>query len=239
MQPHRALPLLVRSGFLILVLLSWYAATRYLRISPLLIPNPIDVLKALVDLVQDKDTWRAIAITFSEVVAAFLASAFFGLIIGFVISRSTYLVAVFSPLMSPLYVLFFGIGFGSKIALGITISFFPIVINTIAGFGSVDKTLLNVARTMGAGGWSLFRFVLLPASFPVVFSGLRMGFVLAFLSVLGGETIASFSGIGHEIAGAAESMDSIAMYAFIVMAIIASAIVNMTLSRLDRLGARS
>ena len=250
MQPHRALPLLVRSGFLILVLLSWYAATRYLRISPLLIPNPIDVLKALVDLVQDKDTWRAIAITFSEVVAAFLASAFFGLIIGFVISRSTYLVAVFSPLMSglyaipailffPLYVLFFGIVFGSKIALGITISFFPIVINTIAGFGSVDKTLLNVARTMGAGGWSLFRFVLLPASFPVVFSGLRMGFVLAFLSVLGGETIASFSGIGHEIAGAAESMDSIAMYAFIVMAIIASAIVNMTLSRLDRLGARS
>ena len=235
MQPHRALPLLVRSGFLILVLLSWYAATRYLRISPLLIPNPIDVLKALVDLVQDKDTWRAIAITFSEVVAAFLASAFFGLILGFVISRSTYLVAVFSPLMSglyaipailffPLYVLFFGIGFGSKIALGITISFFPIVINTIAGFGYA---------------LSIEDFSALPASFPVVFSGLRMGFVLAFLSVLGGETIASFSGIGHEIAGAAESMDSIAMYAFIVMAIIASAIVNMTLSRLDRLGARS
>jgi ABC-type nitrate/sulfonate/bicarbonate transport system permease component len=249
MQANSALPLLIRSCFLVLVLFLWYAATTFGHISPLLIPKPVDVFWALVDLVHGGDASRAIAVTFSEVVIAFLVSAIIGLIAGFFIGRSPYLIAVLSPLVSglyaipailffPLYILFFGIGIGSKIALGMTISFFPIVISTIAGFGSVDKTLLNVARTMGARGWPLFRFVLLPASFPVVFSGLRMGFVLAFLSVLGGETIASFSGIGHEIAGASESMDSVTMYAFIVLAITASAAVNMTLSRLERLGVR-
>ena len=75
-------------------------------------------------------------------------------------------------LFLPLYVLFFGLGPGSKIALGTTISFFPIVLNTIAGFGYVDKIFITAARSMGASDVQMFRYVLLPAALPVILTGL-------------------------------------------------------------------
>ncbi len=104
------------------------------------------------------------------------------------ISRSRYLIRVFEPLCSPaiyaipiilflpLYVLISGLGPASKIALGATISFFPIVMNTVVGFGSVDRTLVAAARSMGANNIQMFRHVLLPAALPVILAGLRMGF---------------------------------------------------------------
>ena len=91
-------------------------------------------------------------------------------------------ISVFEPLLAgiysvpiilflPLYVLFFGLGPGSKIALGTTISFFPIVLNTIAGFGYVDRIFITAARSMGASDFQMFRYVLLPAALPVILTG--------------------------------------------------------------------
>ncbi len=88
-------------------------------------------------------------------------------------------------LFLPLYVLFLGLGPASKIALGATISFFPIVLNTIAGFSNVDKLHVTAARSMGASDWALFRYVLVPAALPVMLTGLRMGFTVALLSIIG------------------------------------------------------
>ena len=84
-------------------------------------------------------------------------------------------------LFLPLFVLFFGLGPGSKIAIGTTISFFPIVLNTIAGFGYVDRIFITAARSMGASDLQMFRYVLLPAALPVILTGLRIGFTVALL----------------------------------------------------------
>ena len=111
-------------------------------------------------------------------------------------------------LFLPLYVLFFGLGPGSKIAIGTTISFFPIVLNTIAGFGYVDRIFITAARSMGASDVQMFRYVLLPAAFPVILTGLRIGFTVALLSILGSETIASLAGLGHKIVHLAEGMET-------------------------------
>ena len=150
-------------------------------------------------------------VTLFEVAVAFALSCVSGLALGYLISRSPYLIAMFEPLLSsvysipiilflPLFVLFFGLGPWSKIALGATISFFPIVLNTIAGFGYVDRIFITAARSMGASNAQMFRYVLLPAALPVVLTGLRIGFTIALLAVLGSETIASFAGLGHRIA---------------------------------------
>src|SRR6202008_1429 len=102
-------------------------------------------------------------------------------------------------LVLPLYMLFFGLGPASKIALGATISFFPIVLSTIAGFGNVDRTLVTAAKSMGASDYQLFRYVLVPAALPVILSGLRMGFTIALLAIIGSEVIASLAGPGPHI----------------------------------------
>jgi ABC-type nitrate/sulfonate/bicarbonate transport system permease component len=122
--------------------------------------------------------------------------------------------------------LFFGLGAGSKIAIGTTIAFFPIILNTIAGFDYVDRSYITAARSMGASGVQMFWSVMLPAAFPVVLAGLRMGFILAFLSILGSETIASLAGLGHRIVSYAESMDPAKMFAYIFLAIIIAFLLN-------------
>ena len=102
-------------------------------------------------------------------------------------------------LFLPLFILFFGLGPASKIAIGATISFFPITLNTIAGFGERRSPLRHRGALHGGVRLWLFRFVLLPAALPVILTGLRMGFTIALLSIIGSETLASLAGLGHRI----------------------------------------
>jgi ABC-type nitrate/sulfonate/bicarbonate transport system permease component len=141
-------------------------------------------------------------------------------------------------LFLPLYVLFFGLGPASKIALGTTISFFPIVLSTIAGFSNVDRTLVTAARSMGASDYQLFRYVLVPAALPVILTGLRMGFTVAMLSILGSETIASLAGLGHHIVQLAENMEMARMFAYIAFVVVMVAILNAIVSYLEARGRR-
>ena len=136
-------------------------------------------------------------------------------------------------LFLPLYVLLLGLGPASKIALGATISFFPIVLSTIVGFGYVDRTaVVTAARSMGANNLQMFRHVLLPAALPVILAGLRMGFTVALLSVIGSETIASLAGLGHRIVDLAENMDMARMFAYIVFVMAIVAFLNAVVSKL-------
>ena len=188
-------------------------------------------------------------VTLTELAAAFAIAASCGVVVGYVISQSQYRIRVFEPLFAgiysvpiilflPLYVLLFGLGPASKIALGATISFFPIALNTIAGFGYVERTLVIAARSMGASDLQLFRFVLLPAALPVILTGMRMGFTVALLSIIGSETIASLAGLGHRIVYLAEGMETAAMFAYIAFVVAIAAILNTLVSALEARGRR-
>jgi ABC-type nitrate/sulfonate/bicarbonate transport system permease component len=91
---------------------------------------------------------------------------------------------------------------------------------------------------MGASNYQLFRYVLLPAAFPVILTGLRMGFTVALLAILGSETIASLAGLGHRIAMLSESMDMAHMFAYITFAIAIAAFLNTVVSSLEARGKR-
>jgi ABC-type nitrate/sulfonate/bicarbonate transport system permease component len=184
-------------------------------------------------------------VTLTELAVAFAISCTGGVTLGYLISRSPYAIRVFEPLLAgvysvpiilflPLYILFFGLGPWSKIALGTTISFFPIVLNTIAGFGFVDKIFITAARSMGASNAQMFRLVLLPAALPVILTGLRIGFTVALLSILGSETIASLAGLGHRIVHLAEGMDMARMFAYIAFAVVIAAVLNTVVTSFER-----
>ena len=115
-----------------------------------------------------------------------------------------------------------------------TISFFPIVLSTIAGFGYVDRIFVTAARSMGASDWQMFRHVLLPAALPVILTGLRIGFTVTLLAILGSETIASLAGLGHHIVQLAEGMETARMFAYIAFAVLIAALLNATVTALER-----
>jgi ABC-type nitrate/sulfonate/bicarbonate transport system permease component len=235
----------VQIGFVLGVLLLWYLSTAYWGVSKILLPNPVNVWNEFKDVIGSGEFWPDLRVTLTEVAIAFTISCTSGVTVGYLISRSPYLIKVFEPLLAgfysvpiilflPLYVLFFGLGPGSKIALGTTISFFPIVLSTIAGFGYVDRIFVTAARSMGASNVQMFRYVLLPAAFPVILTGLRIGFTVTLLSILGSETIASLAGLGHHIVQLAEGMETARMFAYIAFAVMIAAALNTTVTALER-----
>jgi ABC-type nitrate/sulfonate/bicarbonate transport system permease component len=239
----------VQLGFLLGVFALWYLATNRWGVNRLLLPNPIAVWQQLLDVLKTGEFWPDLRVTLTELVAAFALSMTAGTIVGFFVSRTRYTVSVFDPLFAgiysipiilflPLYVLFFGLGMESKIALGATISFFPIVLSTVAGFGNVDRTLVTAARSMGASNYQLFRYVLVPAALPVILSGLRMGFTVALLSIIGSEVIASLAGLGHHIVQLGEGMDMARMFAYIAFVVVIAALLNAAVSSLEARGRR-
>jgi ABC-type nitrate/sulfonate/bicarbonate transport system permease component len=238
---------LVQLGFVAATLTLWFLATTEWGVNHLLLPNPINVWYQLLDVVTSGEFIPDLIVTLTELAAAFAISVSLGVTLGYLISRSPYLVSVFEPLFAgvyaipiilflPLYVLILGLGPASKIALGATISFFPIVINTIAGFRNVDQTLTRAALSMGANGVQMFRYVLFPAALPVMLAGLRIGFTVALLSVIGSETIASLAGLGHRIVNLAENMEMARMFAYIVFVVAIVVFLNGVVSRMEARG---
>jgi ABC-type nitrate/sulfonate/bicarbonate transport system permease component len=239
----------VQIGFLLALLVLWYLATNKWGVNKLLLPNPIAVWHQLIGILKSGEYLPDLRITATEFAAAFVLALTSGTLVGYLVSRTRYTIRVFEPLFAgiysvpiilflPLYVLFFGLGPASKIALGTTISFFPIVLSTIAGFSNVDRTLVTAARSMGASDYQLFRYVLVPAALPVILTGLRMGFTVAMLSILGSETIASLAGLGHHIVQLAENMEMARMFAYIAFVVVMVAVLNAFVSYLEARGRR-
>jgi len=235
-------------SFVAALIALWWAASNLWGVSPLLLPRPQLMFAELRDILSSGEFWPDLLQTLFEFAVAFAIATTLGLGVGFLVSLAPPAVKVFEPLLAgvyaapiilflPLYVLFFGLGAWSKIALGATISFFPIVLNTIAGFISVDQLYVKSARSMGASSYMLVRYVLVPGAFPVILSGLRIGFTVALLSVIGSETIASLAGLGHRIVYLAEDMEMARMFAYIVFVIAIAASLNVVVSQLDKKGA--
>jgi len=236
-------------GFVAGVLVLWYLATERWGVSRLLLPNPVAVWHALVNVVATGEFLPDLRITLFEVAVAFAISATSGVMAGYLVSRSSFRTRVFEPLFAamyavplilllPLYVLWFGLGPASKIALGATISFFPVALNTITGFAHVDRGLVTAARSMGAGGFTLFRFVLLPAAFPVILAGMRLGFTVALLSIIGTEVLASLAGLGHHIVELNENMEPARMFAYVAFVVAIAAVLNFAVTMLEAWGRR-
>ena len=228
----------LRAGLGAGLLLAWHLATMSGKVSILMLPPIESVARQFVRILQAGEFWDDLQVTVFEVVAGFAIAAVSGCLTGYLVSRSRFQARVLEPLLAglyavpvivvyPLYVLFFGLGPASKIALGSTIAFFPIVLSTMSGFGTVAPIIVAAARSMGGAGWNMFRHVLLPAAFPAVLGGLSIGFILSFLSIIGAEMIASYQGIGRLIINQAEAMNTATMYAYIVLLIAIALLVNL------------
>lgn len=242
---ERIWPRVIQALFAFGGVVLWLALTRSQTVSPLFLPPPGAVVTALIALLRGDEFWPAVGVTMATIAAAYAIAAVTGILTGWLITRSRLLTRAFEPLVSsiftipitlffPLFILFFGIGLQSKLAYGAVYGFFPIALNTIAGFSHVEPRLVDAARCMGLDRTGLLRHVLLPSAFPVIFTGMRIGFFICFASVLGGEAISSASGIGHNIALSAELFEPARMYAWIVCVVSLALALTALMSVIER-----
>jgi NitT/TauT family transport system permease protein len=130
--------------------------------------------------------------------------------------------------LAPLFSLWFGLGLGSKIAVGFSLTFFIVLSATVAGIRGVSADHLTLCRTLGASAATTFFQVTLPGAVPVIFSGLRLGLIYALLGVIGAEIIASEKGLGQWLAYLSSTFDINGVMALLlVLALLGVAIVRL------------
>ena len=224
---------------------AWYWSTATGSVNKLFLPAPAAVWTALSRLVVTGQFWSAVRVTLLTIAQAYAIALMSGIAVGYLVSRSRFLIDVLEPVVAglftipitlffPMFILFFGIGTGSKIAYGASYAFFPIALNTIAAFANVEPHYLRAARAMGVTRWGTFRHVLIPSALPVLLNGMRVAFFICFASVLGGETLSSVTGVGRNIAQAAELMDTARMYAWIAFVIFTAIALNFVAGGFER-----
>jgi ABC-type nitrate/sulfonate/bicarbonate transport system permease component len=237
MRRDRVIVLSIQLALIASLLGAWYFATHR-GVRALLLPPPDLVWREMQSLWVSGRLWAAAAVTLATIAQAYALAVVAGIIVGFLVTRSRALMSIFEPMLAgmfavpltlffPLFVVFFGIGPESKVAYAATQCFFPIALNTIAGFSNVDDLYIRAARAMGASSVSQFRYIYLPAALPVTITGLRISFFICIAAVLGGETLAAASGIGKSIALSAELMETARLYAWIAYVVTVSIILNL------------
>lgn len=179
---------------LTLVLVVWQMASNKYR-SDLLLPSPWKTAKAFVLAVQSPSILKNLLLTLQRVLEGFGIALVVGMSLGFLMGYSKTAMQLIDPVLGtlrqvpimawvPLTIVWFGLGDGPTIFLIALVGMFPILLNTIAGVQSISKDYYNAARTMGAGGWSLFRDIMIPAALPDVLTGMRLAVSAGWMSVI-------------------------------------------------------
>jgi len=234
----------IQAATLLVLLALWYFATTNRWVNPVILPRLDLVARDLYALIGTGAVYGHLAVTAFELATAFCIAAVLGLSVGFWVGTSRYATIAFEPLIAgiyavpliiflPLFILFFGLGVESKIAFGASYAFFPIALNTIGGISQVDQRYMTLARSMKASQWQVFRRVLLPGALPVIVTGLRVGCITGFLSIIGGEMLAGLAGLGSQISRLAEGMNTSQMFAYIVFVIALAFVLNFVLTFIE------
>jgi NitT/TauT family transport system permease protein len=207
--------------------------------------RPSDVVARVWQWIATGSIWTHLAVTLTEALLSFAIGVFSGILFGFLLARVPFLAALFDPyikianslprvVLAPIFLLWFGLGIWSKVALGVTVVFFIVFFNTFQGVREVDPVLLNNARMLGASERQLIRHVLIPSAVTWIFSSLHISIGFAIIAVVVGEYLGASKGIGYTIAQAEGVFDTTGVFAG--MAILAAVVllVGHGVTRLER-----
>jgi ABC-type nitrate/sulfonate/bicarbonate transport system permease component len=194
------------------ILVVWQLLSYFEILPANKIPSPFLIVIAINELIisglpQQKFLFYHCAYSLVRVLCGFLIASVVAIPLGMILGRSNRLREICTPLIEivrpipplawiPLAILWFGIGLKSAAFIIFLGCFFPIVLSTVSGVLSVDKLLIDAARTLGADERDIFYKVLLPGSFPSIYTGLRIGMGIGWMTLVAAEFTGVKSGYG-------------------------------------------
>lgn len=201
---------IARAIVLALFLGGWEWAIRAKVIDPFFFSQPSAIADFLVGEFSQGAIWAHIWVTLRETLVGFAIGAAGGVAAGILRMQFPFAAEVSNPFLTilnvlprvalaPMFIIWFGIGEGSKVALAVSLVFFILMLNTEAGIRSLDRELILTMRALGATDRQLFWKVMLPGAVPAIFGGMRLGVVYSLLGVVVGEMISARMGLGQRI----------------------------------------
>ena len=223
--------------FLIALILIWEAAVKVFEVPAFLLPAPSDIARLTYD------EWPLIQMhslaTIWAVLTGYLAAVGFALVVSALMIRFPLFERLMMPIfvglqsvpniaIAPLILVWVGAGIGSKILVVMSIAFFPIVINTMAGFKEVDQGLTDVFRSVAATERQMLVRLRLPYAVPYIFAGLRIATTLAVLGAIVAEWLAASNGLGYLVLSGSFNFNTARSFAAIIaLAVIGTLFFNL------------
>ncbi|MFF9980333.1 ABC transporter permease [Streptomyces erythrochromogenes] len=217
----------LRSAAILALLAVWEVAPRLGLADPTFLPPASEVAAAWWELLLNgqlgQHTWASLVRSFGGFAIAVVVAVPLGLLIGWYRPVA----ALLGPLLEvfrntaalallPVFVLLLGIGETSKVSIVVYACVWPILLNTISAVGNADPTLVRLARSMDLSTPRLFQKVILPASVPAVFTGIRLAGAVSILVLVAAEMIGAKAGLGYLINASQFNFAIPQMYAGIV-----------------------
>jgi NitT/TauT family transport system permease protein len=204
---------------LVVVVGAWELLTATGAIHAILVPRPSQIAVAFwndaVEIFTGGEMLRHFNTTLIEVVVGFLASVLLGVGIGALLSEFELMRRAVYPYIlganavpriafAPLFIIWFGFDLTPKIVMVITISTFPILVNTMAGLSATDRDTLKLMRSLGTTRWQLFWKVRMPFGLPYLFAGLETAIIFASVGAIVAEFTGGSEGLGFVTLAAQE-----------------------------------
>jgi ABC-type nitrate/sulfonate/bicarbonate transport system permease component len=235
----------VRAAIIVFVLVFWEALAQSGLLYRDVVPSLAAIAAALVKLLLAPDYYRHLGVTAGEVGIGLAIGGLSGLLAGLVLGGNRLLGRSFEPylyylgptpkiIFFPVMIMLFGVGPGSKIAMGAISCFFPIALSVAAGMRQIDKILIRVGRSFRANAWQMAAKIYLPAMRQPIVNGARLGLGVAIIGTLLAETKLSNQGVGFLIIQAYSVFDMPRMYAMLIVLFVAAIGANALIGRLGQ-----
>ena len=211
--------------FIALIVL-WWAAVAVFKAPAYLLPPPEDVLPRIVSSRQS--LWNHSLVTLQEIIMGFGLSVVTAIPMGLLIALSPAARRMLYPLLmfiqlvpkiaiAPLFVVWVGFGMTSKVLLTLLLTFFPLLLASMAGFQILDQRLLYLTRSMGATFWQTFRYLRFPSALPVIFGGLKTSATIAATAAIVAEFVGANKGLGYILLQATGTLDTTYVFAILFL----------------------
>jgi sulfonate transport system permease protein len=206
-------------GVPVTLIAAWQIAAQLGWLSSRILPEPWAVLKAAWALAASGELWTHVKVSTWRALSSFAVGGGLGLLLGLLTGTFKHAETLLDTTLQmirnipalaliPLVILWFGIDESAKLFLVSVGVFFPVYLNTFHGIRSVDKGLIEMAKSYGLSGWALYRDVILPGALPSILVGVRFSLGLVWVLLIVSETISAQSGIGYMTMNAREFLQT-------------------------------
>ena len=234
-----------RSYVIAVVLALWELVPRTHLVEPAFLPPFSEVLASGWTLAMTGELWQHVRASLSRSLLGFALSILSAVPLGLLMGWYKGVASTLDPLLEalrntaalallPVFILLLGIGETSKIALIVYACSWPLLLNTVSGVRNVDPLLIKSARTMGLGSLQLFRKVILPASVPTIFVGIRLAGATSLVVLVAAEMIGAKAGLGYLIIYAQYNFQIPQMYFGILTITVIGVVFNGLLQQVER-----
>lgn len=226
------------------LLAVWQLIVRLFEVPVFVLPAPTDFL---VEIVEERDRlFHNGLITTKLILMGFLAGAVPGVILAYIVAKVRIAEQVLYPViifiqglpkitLAPLLLVWFGFSDFPKVLLTALITFFPVLVDSVTGFKSIDPRQYYLSRSVGASWWQTFRLFELPSAAPYIFSGFKITIVIAVTVVIVVEWLNSQNGLGYLVLRAMDSSDTPLIFAILVVGSLIGVLLSYGMSLVERL----